>query len=424
MSPPVTDSFPRLGPCDRVMVIAPHPDDEVIATGGMLALAASHGARVRVVYVTDGENNPWAQRAVEGRWHIGAADRARWGVRRRREAIGALAHLGLPPDATVFLGLPDQRVTDCLLTGGDRAVGCFAAVIETWRPTLLFLPSARDRHPDHSATALIADLALCRRADPPPRVLRYIVHRPTPRWTVGSAAPALGAAECDAKRNAVLHHVSQLRLRRRFLMSFVHAPECFAAGTPWLDLPSSTSVLSARAGAMDWTLRIRRTLRMALNDARLMVLWARRDRSVSGGWCRIGAGVWPLVSGGRVYGEVTQRADHGTLGVRIGLPGVSECVLALARIDLQRERRLGCFDPWPWVNILGHPIDRARTWAVATASHVSRHRAAPVNGGVEVAVSNARAPGFEPFSTAEPAPAPGSAGAAPRLPGARPAGMS
>src|SRR5438105_15586989 len=55
----VSDPFGALGAGDRVMVIAPHPDDEVIATGGVLALAASRGARVRVVYVTDGGHNPW-----------------------------------------------------------------------------------------------------------------------------------------------------------------------------------------------------------------------------------------------------------------------------------------------------------------------------------------------------------------------------
>ncbi|HWN81625.1 MAG TPA: PIG-L family deacetylase, partial [Candidatus Udaeobacter sp.] len=107
---------------DRILLLAPHPDDETLAVGGLLQQAVQAGARVRVVYVTDGENNPWAQRANERRWTIGAADRLRWCVRRRAEALAALAVLGIEPEHAVFLGFPDQRLTDRLLAG-DLALG-------------------------------------------------------------------------------------------------------------------------------------------------------------------------------------------------------------------------------------------------------------------------------------------------------------
>src|SRR5881394_2834283 len=77
----------RVAPTDRLMVIAPHPDDEVLATGGLLQYAHAIGAMVRVIYLTDGESNPWAQLAMEGRWPLTALDRARWGARRREEAL-------------------------------------------------------------------------------------------------------------------------------------------------------------------------------------------------------------------------------------------------------------------------------------------------------------------------------------------------
>src|SRR5882672_10265920 len=85
----MTTSNLEIRPTDRIMVLAPHPDDESLAAAGILQRACALGARTRVLFVTDGENNPWAQRAVELRWRIGAADRSRWGMRRRAEALSA-----------------------------------------------------------------------------------------------------------------------------------------------------------------------------------------------------------------------------------------------------------------------------------------------------------------------------------------------
>jgi len=73
----------RLTAADRVLVIAPHPDDESIACGGLLLAARDADARRRVVTLTDGDNNPWPQRWIEKRWRIDATARARWGARRR-----------------------------------------------------------------------------------------------------------------------------------------------------------------------------------------------------------------------------------------------------------------------------------------------------------------------------------------------------
>ena len=60
----------RPDPADRLLVLAPHPDDESLAIGGLLRLARAVGASVRVIYLTSGENNPWAQRACERRWRV------------------------------------------------------------------------------------------------------------------------------------------------------------------------------------------------------------------------------------------------------------------------------------------------------------------------------------------------------------------
>ena len=68
---------------------------------------------VRVVYVTDGDDNPWPQRVLERKWRLNAADRRRWGRLRRTEALAALRVLGVNGSATCFLALPDQKLTTC-----------------------------------------------------------------------------------------------------------------------------------------------------------------------------------------------------------------------------------------------------------------------------------------------------------------------
>jgi len=101
----------------RLLLFAPHPDDESLACSVPLQRAARAGAAVHVVYVTDGDDNPWPQRVLERKWRLNATDRRRWGRLRRTEALAALRILGVNGSATRFLGLPDQKLTALLMSG-------------------------------------------------------------------------------------------------------------------------------------------------------------------------------------------------------------------------------------------------------------------------------------------------------------------
>src|SRR5437868_4865012 len=79
-----------ISPRDRVLVLAPHPDDESLAAAGLLEKAVGAHAKIRVVFATNGEANPWAQRFVERRIHIGDPERVRWADRRKHEALRAV----------------------------------------------------------------------------------------------------------------------------------------------------------------------------------------------------------------------------------------------------------------------------------------------------------------------------------------------
>ena len=132
-------ALPAFRADERLLVLAPHPDDETLATGGLIQLALAAGCAVRVLILTDGDNNPWPQRWLERRWRIDAAARARWGQRRRAEARHALEILGLAPDAWCCFGWADLGLTDRLLadSASEHAI---AAEIRRFAPTRLAAP--------------------------------------------------------------------------------------------------------------------------------------------------------------------------------------------------------------------------------------------------------------------------------------------
>src|SRR5438105_12356391 len=99
------------------MLIAAHPDDESLACSVVLQRAVHAGAAVRVIYATDGENNPWPQRVIERKWRLHETDRERWGKLRRQEALAALDVLGVNASDVSFLGWPDQKLTELLMSG-------------------------------------------------------------------------------------------------------------------------------------------------------------------------------------------------------------------------------------------------------------------------------------------------------------------
>jgi len=52
------------------MVVAPHPDDEVLGAGGLIQQAVAAGAEVRIVYLTNGDHNQIAFKLYNGSIHL------------------------------------------------------------------------------------------------------------------------------------------------------------------------------------------------------------------------------------------------------------------------------------------------------------------------------------------------------------------
>lgn len=139
----VAGSGPLLGlPAQRrVLLLAPHPDDETIGCGGTASLLVRAGSTVQTVVVTDGTGTPGTGLPVEE-------------VARRRRAEAKAACRCLYLDAPVHLGLQDGSVSDHL----PALTRLLSEHVERLQPGLVLAPWAGEGHPDHRAvlTALVA----------------------------------------------------------------------------------------------------------------------------------------------------------------------------------------------------------------------------------------------------------------------------
>lgn len=336
----------QLSSTDRVLVLAPHPDDETLAAGDLIRAALAAGCALRVAFATDGDNNPWPQRWLERRWKIGVRERARWGARRRGEARAALERLGVRQSTAParFFGWPDQGLT-ALLMRDDRAVEALAGEIAQFAPTHLVLPNLTDRHPDHSALRVLAELALLRCAHRC-QCLGYVVHGEKPSGA-GRMLEVPGA-DAQAKCEAMHAHASQIALSARRLLALAALPNRFelADETP---PPDATQPLClARAGSL------------RPHELLLLVAWRAEIARVRLPLPRTPGAQVTTDAHGREY-----RIDVGARELRVRLPSFDAPPAAIYAKVHRCDPRLLIFDREPWRRIADPSCEPA---AAATAA--------------------------------------------------------
>ena len=114
----------------RILVLAPHPDDEVLGCGGTIARLAAEGAEVFVVIVTKGDDAMFDPEFI---------------AQGRREALAAHKLLGVRQ--TLFLeGFPAARLDT---VGHAQLNAALGRVMSDIKPHLLFTPFNGDLHLDH-----------------------------------------------------------------------------------------------------------------------------------------------------------------------------------------------------------------------------------------------------------------------------------
>jgi len=278
LKPFVLDGYKRL------LILAPHCDDETLSSAGMILAAQRAGIEVRVVIATNGDGYLFATMQDFGKIYPTHADFIRMGELRQQESLAALGVLGIPPAQVYFLSFPDRGTPalwneywaatnpyrspysgdtkspyaitynpQSVFAGADY-LSDLTSIIEAHRPDLIVYPHPQDVHPDHWGLNVFTRLALTlfQQKDPAyhPTQLTYLVHRPDfPEIkgyhpTASLAPPAILYAlspdwyrldltpkDTGLKDLAVKAYRSQLPLLHNLMESFVRANETFAPVT-------------------------------------------------------------------------------------------------------------------------------------------------------------------------------------------------
>jgi LmbE family N-acetylglucosaminyl deacetylase len=174
------------------LVLAPHPDDETLGAGGLIAKLRRAGVPVTIVAITDGEN------AYAGTDRLGDI--------RVLEQIEALQRLGVPERMIHRLRLPDRDVSDY----EDQLVELLLPLITA--DMHLVAPWQRDFHPDHEAVGRAAARAAQLKNLPITYYLFWTWHRGKPGMLDGLPVTKLPLPEAalKSKLHALQAYVSQL----------------------------------------------------------------------------------------------------------------------------------------------------------------------------------------------------------------------
>ncbi|NPV93041.1 MAG: PIG-L family deacetylase [Firmicutes bacterium] len=156
---------------DRVLVFAPHPDDETIAAGGYISRSVQAGALLKIVLVTDGNRH-----GLE--------------AKRYQEFRTATGLLGVALNQLSFWGYPDGKL--------ERRAGDLEVQVDSemrgFKPTVVVYPHPADRHPDHAVLGRVVEKLLPGMLETDPTIVpyRYLVHyRQYPRYSLAGRPTVL-----------------------------------------------------------------------------------------------------------------------------------------------------------------------------------------------------------------------------------------
>lgn len=290
----------RLQDDDRLLVLVPHPDDDILSAAGTLQQAVEMGLPVRVVYFTNGDYNETSFAIYRKEINLTPVEALRLGETRREEAIAAQGLLGVTPEQITFLGYPDgggleiferhwgesvpyqallsrQEAVPYTFTQtpgapfkGESILADLEQTLRDFRPTKIITSHPGDVHPDHQSLPLYLQVALWDVQDAlDPDVYHFITHYgrwPQPRgyqpehpldppaqFDVGNRwhVRPLTMAQREKKLAALQAHVTQWGSGQPYLESVVRANELFDVlkevpvreGEPVTVLPAEAGVV-------------------------------------------------------------------------------------------------------------------------------------------------------------------------------------
>ncbi len=231
------DSLPAFKEDDRILVLAPHPDDETIGAAGIIQEAVAKKIPTKVVYLTNGDSNELAFIVYEKRLVFKRSGLIAMGKLRREEATNAMISLGLSKDDLIFLGYPDAGTLSMftqywgttatpyksLLTRvravpyshsmsvgapyvGESVLRDLEKILLDFKPTRIFVSHPMDNNPDHRAFYLFLKVALWDLSSqiPPAAIYPYLIHEA--RWPLPRGFhPDLRLTPSDQIKNSDIH---------------------------------------------------------------------------------------------------------------------------------------------------------------------------------------------------------------------------
>jgi len=284
-----------LSATDRILVLAPHPDDEVLGAGGVIQQAVAMKLPVKIVFLTYGDSNQWSFLLYRKHpvFFPGAVETM--GLVRHDEAIDSSRILGVEAQDLIFLGYPDfgtlniwyyhwnqrpayrsimTRVIAVPYKGayhfgapymGEDIVGDLRSILRDYKPTKIFVSHPADHNGDHLAYYLYLRVALWDEGMEGVDLYPYLIHYltwPKPKgfhpekYLTPPDALAddetwrqyhLSAVQLVNKKKALQAHKTQYISSPRYLLSFVKFNELFGDIPPLrLRLNENVSIISGQ----------------------------------------------------------------------------------------------------------------------------------------------------------------------------------
>lgn len=264
----------------RILIVAPHCDDETLGAAGLMRQARAKNVSVRVVIVTNGDGFRAGVSRTYHELNVKPRDYIQYAYHRQDETRAALGVLGVAPADIAFLGFPDRGLMPLWTTNwaspftssftqtsrcpyndaptpnapytGASLLESIKAQMRAARPTDIYVTHPNDDHPDHAAASVFVRAALQQlKADgekwaQTARLRYYLVHRgdwPVPQglhedWPLAPPGPMaaldthweqfpLSKIDTQKKYAAIKRYESQTQLTGRFLFSFARRNELF-----------------------------------------------------------------------------------------------------------------------------------------------------------------------------------------------------
>ena len=257
---------------DRILILSPHPDDEVIGTAGIIQKAQRCNIPLKIVYLTNGDNNEPSFIVDQKRLVLLPKAVLTMGKKRIYEAINGMNSLGVKRDQLVFLGYPDwgtekiftsfwfdKKPFKSMLTRvrhvpyeealspgapylGESILKDLIKIIQDFKPTKIFVSHPIDTHRDHRAFFLFLQIALWD-LEVEPEIYGYLVHwnrwpyrkqlfiTPPKDWPIKDTtwfSWNLDEVDIKKKRQAISFYKTQIGYNPPFLFSFVRQNELFS----------------------------------------------------------------------------------------------------------------------------------------------------------------------------------------------------